>query len=114
MAKEKVSCENQPLWYKQLFKLPESKRIEIQKKALELIKEGKPDAYEFITKFKCKVMGFAPNLTYTKPDNSEGYLDVNFVHPFSQPTLLFWCENGGFAFYINVSLGVNSDGMFIY
>lgn len=111
---EKVSCENQPLWYQQLFKLSEEKRIANHKKALELIKDGKPDAYEFITKFKCKFMGFIPNVTYTKPDDRQGYFDINFVHKFSQPTLVYWCESGGFALFINVSLGVNEEGMFIY
>ncbi len=109
-----VSCINQPLWYKQMFKLDESKRLNMQKLALDLIKKAKPDGYEFITKNKCKLIGFMPNVVYTMPDDSKGALQVNFVHEFSQYTLVYWCEPGGFSFFINASLKFDDEMGFTY
>lgn len=111
---DKVSCDNQPLWYKQLFKMDESKRIAAAKVALELIKKSKPDTYEFILKFGCKLIGFMPNVVYTMPDDSKGFLEINFVHKFSQYTLVYWCESGGFAMFVNASLKFDDNMGFTY
>jgi hypothetical protein len=113
-VEEKVSCADQPLWYKQMFKVDESKRVAMQKAAITLIKQSKPEAYEFISKFKCKLVGFMPNVVYTMPDDSKGALQVNFVHKFSQYTLVYWCEQGGFAFFINASLKFDDEMGFTY
>lgn len=109
-----VSANNQPSWYKQLFDMPEEKRIEQFAKVMELLKEAKPDAYEFIKKFQARHVGFIPNIVYTMPDDSRGFLQVNFVHEFSQSTLLFWNKEGGMGFFINPSLNFDDEMGFTY
>ena len=111
---EQITCENQPSWYKQLFKFDASKREAAHEFALKKIKEAKPEAYDFIQKFGCKLVGFMPNVVYTCPDDSRGIMDYNFVHDFSQYTLLYWCENGGFGFFINASLKFDDEMGFTY
>lgn len=95
------------LWYQQLLKLGEKKRREIAEKALERIKASKPDAHEFIRKFGCELVGICPQIDYTLIFEKDGELDVTFQHPFSMPTLLYWCESGGFGFFINANLAYN-------
>lgn len=111
---KRVSCENQPSWYKQLFDMPEEKRKRAEESALERIKRSKPETYEFIRNFKCKLVGFIPNVTYTAVDSSRVDTKFNFVHDFSQTTLLYWCEQGGFSFFVNSSLQFTDDMGFIY
>lgn len=108
---EKVSCENLPPWYVQLMKMDESKRQRAAQTALEQVREAKPEAYQFIKNFNCKLIGLIPNVAYTMPDNSEDALDVTYVHDFSKYTLLFWCEQGGFALFINSTLAYNKKGL---
>ncbi len=103
-SRDRISCELHSLWYKQLFRVSEDKRKELHALALEKIKEAKPDAFEFINKNGCKLVGFMPNVTYTMPDDSDGEMQTNYLHDFSQVTLVYWCEGGGFAFFINASL----------
>lgn len=110
MSKE-ISCENFPPWYVQLLKLDEPKRKRAVEMALAHVKEAKPDAYEFIKKFDCKLIGFIPNVVYSMPDDSEDSLDVTFVHDFSKYTLLYWCEQGEFALFINSTLAFNKKGL---
>jgi hypothetical protein len=111
-----VSCENHPPWYEQVMRLEPSKRDEVSAKALEKIKEAKPEAFNFIQKFGCKLVGFIPNVAYTMPNDQEQNSDVTFIHDFSQTTLLYWCSDGGFAFFVNASLKYNANGLrgFIY
>jgi hypothetical protein len=112
----KISCENQPKWYKQLLKMDEETRKRAVEFTLSKIKEAKPDAYKFIEQFNLELVGFMPNLSYTMPDDGEGNLAVTFVHDYSQYTLLFWCKQGGFGMFINPSLNYNANGLmgFIY
>lgn len=108
---EKVSCENLPPWYIQLMKMDESKRKKAAALALEHVREAKPEAYKFLEQFGCKLIGLIPNVSYTMPDDSEDSLDVTFVHDFSKYTLLYWCEQGGFALFINSTLAYNKKGL---
>lgn len=112
--KSKISCENVPPWYEQLIRFDESKKEIAAKLALDKIKKAKPDAYKFITANKMKLVGFMPNVAYNMPDDSKDALDVTFIHDFSQYTLLYWCEDGGFAFFINASLKFDDDMGFTY
>jgi hypothetical protein len=107
----KVSADNHPPWFTQLLKMDEDTRIKSYQKSLQRIKEAKPDAYEFITKFRLEFVGFMPNLAYSMPNDSEDSLKVTFVHEFSQNTLLFWCNQGQFAVFINPSLKYNDGNL---
>lgn len=107
MSEEKVSCENQPPWYTQLIRLDEKKHQAAVKKALEHVKEAKPEVYEFIVQNKMELIGVIPNISYAMCNNSEGYLGVTFVHDFSQVTLLYWCQ-AGFCIVVNPSLDYNN------
>lgn len=109
--KEKISCENFPPWYTQLLKMDESKRKKAVEMALSHVKEAKPDAYEFIKNYNCKLIGFIPNVMYSMPDDSEDSLSATFVHDFSKYTLLYWCEEGQFALFINSTIAFNKDGL---
>lgn len=79
--------------------------------ALAKLKKAKPDVYEFITKGKCKLVGFIPNVEYTMPDDREKSLDITYLHDFSQGTLLYWSEEGKFGFFVNASLKYDSNGL---
>lgn len=113
---DKVSADNQGPWFKQLIKMDERTRLSAAAEVLKLIKEAKPEAYEFIMKFDLELVGFMPNVSYTMKDNREDSLDVTFVHDFSQKTLLYWCKQGGFGVFINPSLKYNHGDLlgFIY
>lgn len=108
---KKISCENQAPWYSQLIRMDETKRIEAVDKALDKIKRAKPEAFKFIEDFRCELVGFIPNVSYTMPNAKEQSLEVTFVHDFSQGTLLYWCKQGGFAFFINAGLDYNAGGL---
>jgi hypothetical protein len=90
-----------PLWFKQLFSLSESKRKDIVKKMMKAVKESNPEAYEFIQKAKCKLVGVQPRVEYALIDSKEGDTSCTWVHGFSMATLLFWCEEGSFGLFIN-------------
>jgi hypothetical protein len=107
---ENISCENTPPWYDQLIKLDEAKRKQAYEQAMKRILQAKPDTYEFINKMRCELIGFMPNVSYTMPNDNENSLDVTYIHDFSQYTPLFWCKQGGFAFFVNASLKYN-DGV---
>lgn len=94
-------------WYKQVLQLPEKKRLEISEIALRRVKEAKPEAYNFIKKFNCHLVGLCPSIDYTLLKKSDGDLDVTFIHAFSMPTLLYWCADGGFGFFVNANLDYN-------
>lgn len=106
-----ISCESKPPWYEQLIKMSEKKRRYAVDLAMAKIKEAKPDTYEFIQNFNCELVGFIPNVQYTRPDDDEKSLDITYIHDFSQYTLLFWCEKGGFSFFVNASLKYNDGGL---
>jgi hypothetical protein len=106
-----ISCENQPPWYSQLLQMDESKRIAAVKAALDRIKRAKPECAKFIEDFGCELVGFIPNVQYTMPDAQEQSLEITFVHDFSQGTLLYWCKQGGFGFFVNAGLDYNAEGL---
>lgn len=93
------------LWYDQALKLDDKKRLAQVRMAMRQIKQSKPDTYEFIQKFNCKIVGIIPRVEYalTGQDGKQD-LNVTWIHSFSQPTLLFWCEKGGFGFFVNAVL----------
>jgi hypothetical protein len=94
-------------WYKQLTKLDDQKRKEIIQKTLLQIKESNSDMYKFIKNNSCELVGICPEISYVLCDTKEGDTKVTFVHGFSMPTLLFWCERAKFAFFINPVLEYN-------
>jgi len=96
-----------PLWYDQYSKLDESKKKAMAKRALEQIKEAKPETYNFIQKFKCEIVGVSPRVEYALSNSNEGDTNVTWVHSFSMPTLLFWCPAGAFGFFVNPILDFN-------
>lgn len=110
-SEEKISCEVVPPWFKQLTELDEPFRKNAVAQALARIKESKPDAYKFITENRCELVGFIPNVVYTMPHDEEDNLDVKYLHDFSQYTLLYWCKQAGFGFFINASLKYNAGGL---
>lgn len=93
-----------PPWYVQMIELEDDVRSVMQARALSWIKETKPKAHDFIKKFDCEFVGFIPQISYTLPTSDEGESDVTWIHSFSIPTLLFWCRDGGFGFFINANL----------
>lgn len=94
-------------WYAQLLKLDARKRKAVVDTALKRIKESKPEAFEFIRKFDCELVGITPGVEYTLVSDAQGELEVTFVHPYSMPTLLYWCKQGGFGFFVNANLEYN-------
>lgn len=96
-----------PSWYKQFLELSDSKRKQIADTALKRVKEAKPEAYEFIKKFRCELVGISPSLMYALVSSKDGDASVTWVHGFSMPTLLYWCRQGGFAFLVNANLDYN-------
>ena len=103
-TKESADPTEFPLWYQQFMKLDEKKRKEITKTALERIKQSKPDAYYFITRFKCKLVGVTPQIAYALDSSKEGDTEVTWIHGYSMPTLLYWCPAGRFGFFVNANL----------
>jgi hypothetical protein len=95
------------LWYQQFVNLPEKKRKEIAEKAMMKIQDAKPDTYQFIKKFKCELVGVSPRIEYSLVDRREGDLEGTWIHSFSLPTLLFWCPDGKFSFFVNANLDFN-------
>ena len=96
-----------PPWYDQMLKLDSRQREQIRRIALERIKQSKPETYEFIKKFSCELVGFSPRVEYTLLKDSDGEIDVTWVHAYSMPTLVYWCEDGGFHFSVNANLKYN-------
>ncbi|NJM09358.1 MAG: hypothetical protein HC883_00200 [Bdellovibrionaceae bacterium] len=96
-----------PLWYEQLLRLDERSREHVKENALKRLRAIKPDTYEFIKKFKCELIGISPRVEYVLLKESEGDIDVTFIHPYSMPTLLFWCPAGEFHFSVNANLKFN-------
>lgn len=97
-----------PLWYKQFSELDEKKRKKFAELALKRVKAAKPEAYEFIQKFRCELVGISPNISYALiKDEGPDSLSVTWVHGFSMPTLLYWCKQGGFGFFVNANLDYN-------
>jgi hypothetical protein len=94
-----------PDWHWQLLSLPEKNRQKIISRIMNNLKEAKPDCYEFIKKFSCQVVGIQPRVEYVLGDESNGGdMNVTYVHTFSMPTILFWCPEGGFGFFVNPNL----------
>jgi hypothetical protein len=53
-------------------------------------------------------VGVTPRIVYTLADSSDGEsLDVSWIHSFSMTTLLFWCDQGQFGFFVNPNLDFN-------
>ena len=96
-------------WFEQLLKLDERKRRALKDKALELIQKSKPEAYDFIRKFKCELVGFCPRVEYTMVEDRMNDIDITWIHPFSIPTLLYWCKQGQFGFFVNANLSYNES-----
>lgn len=96
-----------PPWYTQFLKLPEKKRLEMVNRALEKVKAEKPETYSFIDKFSCELVGVTPRIEYALCKSSEGDLDVTWVHGYALVTLLYWCADGGFGFFVNANLEFN-------
>lgn len=94
-------------WYEQFLKLSEKKREEICKTALKRIQESKPETYQFIKKYGCELVGICPSISYCLLDKSQGDTDVTYIHSFSMPTLLYWCSEGQFGFFVNANLDYN-------
>lgn len=90
------------LWFDQLMKFDEKKRLAIVRSAMTKLKSAKPEMYDFIKKFNCQLVGISPRVEYTLSgkEGSED-LEVTWIHSFSQPTLLFWCKAGGFGLFVN-------------
>lgn len=91
-------------WYKQFMKLDEKKRRHIAESALLQVKVAKPEMYQFIKKFGCKLVGITPRIEYACLNKGDGDLDVTYIHSFSMATLLFWCDAGKFGFFVNANL----------
>lgn len=104
---ENADPSDYPLWYKQYLKLDESQRKEIHKIALKRLKEAKPDAFKFVQKFGCKLVGITPRTEYSLVSEKDGEVNVTYVHKYAMPTLLFWCPQGEFHFSINANLKYN-------
>lgn len=95
-------------WYEQFLNLPEKQRIEVVNKAMKLLEQSNPDTYRFIKKFRCKLVGITPRVEYALVKKSDGGdTDVSYVHSYSMPTLLFWCDEGKFHFSVNPNLDYN-------
>lgn len=95
-------------WYDQLLKLDEKSRAAVASKAMKLIQNSKPETYKFIKKFGCKLVGITPRVEYALLKEGEvGDMDVTYVHSYSMPTLLFWCDEGKFHFSVNANLDYN-------
>lgn len=92
-----------PPWYEQFLKLSPRQRDEVVKDAVKKIRLEKPETYEFIKKFRCELVGVSPRVEYglLNKDNT------TYIHPYSMPTLLYWCPRGGFHFSVNVNLRYN-------
>lgn len=105
--KEAPPAEALPLWYEQFLKLPDSKRKQIIDKVLNFIKERNKAGYDFIKNTKSELVGVSPRIVYTLASEKEGDLDISWIHAFSMATLLFWCEQGKFGFFINPVLRYN-------
>lgn len=96
-----------PPWYQQFLKIDEKKRKLIAERALSRIKVEKPKTFTFIKKLRCELVGVCPRVEYAVLNKHEGDLDATYIHAFSGPTLVYWCEEGSFAFVVNVNLAYN-------
>jgi hypothetical protein len=94
-------------WFDQFLKLSDSKRRQIIDRLKGQIKAKKPEAYNFIKNTDAKLVGVMPQVSYALRDSKENDGDITWVHGFSMCTLLFWCEKGGFGFFINPNLDYN-------
>lgn len=101
------SPEDYPLWYDQFAKLPEKAKKDIAHTALKRIASTKPEMADFIRKMRCELVGLCPRIEYILADEREGETDVTWVHGFSIPTLLYWCKEGKFGFFVNANLDYN-------
>lgn len=90
-----VDPSTYPMWYEQFLSLSDDKRKSILNDMLSNIKKEKLEAYEFIKKFKCKLVGIQPRVEYCLTNSKEGDTTCTWVHGFSMATLLFWCDAGG-------------------
>lgn len=106
---KEINPKEYPLWYKQLFSLDEKKRKQTVSKIMDTIKESKPEAYEFIKRMNCKLVGVQPKIEYSLVSSNEGELNCTWIHGFSMVTLLFWCEEGQFGFFINPILNYDDS-----
>lgn len=100
-----------PLWYQQFLSLDSAKRKKIVAKMMKDIKEAKPDAFKFIEKFNCRLVGIQPRIEYALSDSKDGDIEVTWIHGLSMATLLFWCDEGGFGFFINPVLDYNNSAL---
>lgn len=98
-----------PLWYQQLFSFDDKKRKQIIVSLLKSIEEAKPEAFEFIKKNECKLVGLMPRVEYALMSSKEGDTGCTWIHAFSQYTFVFWCENGGFGLFINPVIEYNDS-----
>lgn len=98
------------LWFDQALKLDDVNRLKIIRVAMTRIRKAKPETYEFIKSFNCKLVGIIPRVEYSLT-GKEGKRDLEYtwIHSFSQPTLLFWCEKGGFGFFVNSVLDYDNS-----
>lgn len=101
---DKTPPEDLAPWFKQFLKLDTKKREAFAQKVMDRLYSEKKEAYEFIRKFNCELVGISPRIVYTLVDAPDGELDVTWIHSFSMPTLLFWCKQGGFGFFVNPNL----------
>jgi hypothetical protein len=96
-----------PPWYEQFLKLDEKARKSVMMSALNLLKEAKPETYNFVKKFRCELAGISPRVEYAVMRDNDGDMNVTYVHAYSMPTLLFWCPEGEFHFSVNANLKYN-------
>ncbi len=90
-------------WYEQFLKMSPGMKASITKKAIVNVKKQKPETYEFIKKFRCKLVGITPRVEYALLNKDP----MTYVHSYSMPTLLYWCPRGKFHFSVNVNLDYN-------
>jgi len=98
-----------PLWYQQFMRLSESQRAKIADRAISILKDTKPETYEFIKQMKCELVGLSPRVEYAMVKGDASELEVTWVHSFSGPTLVYWCELGKFSLQVNGVLDYNDS-----
>jgi hypothetical protein len=100
--------EGYPPWYEQVIKLPEKVRREIQEKEMDQLRRGDAKAkvaYNLIHHNGLILVGFMPKVEYCRHTGED--LEVNWVHHFSRPTLLFYNPQNNMGIFINAVLRYN-------
>ena len=96
-----------PSWYQQFLELDTKDRKKLVSKVLALIQKSNPEGYNFIKNSGAELVGISPRLEYALIEGASDDTDITWLHAFSMPTCLFWCEKGKFAFFINPNLRHN-------